>query len=63
MHCLNDEVTAIWNADRVVEGEEMGGKLVAEGVGDVACDEAADCGRNAEGAEFGGIGGILVETE
>jgi len=41
----------------------VGGKLVAESVGDVTRDEMADGGRNAKGTKFGGIPGIFVKTE
>ena len=63
LHCFNDEVAAIRNADCVVEGKEVGGKLIAEGVGNVTCDETADGGRNPKGTKFGSIRGIFVETE
>ena len=63
LHCFDNEVAAVRDADRVVEGEEVGGKLVAESVGDVTRDETADGGRNAKGTKFGGIRGIFVETE
>ena len=63
LHRFNDKVAAIRDADGIVEGEEVGGELVSEGVGDVAGDETADGGRNPEGTKFGGVGGVFVKTK
>ena len=60
LHCLDDEVAAVRDANRIVVGEEVRGEFVAEGVGDVACDDAANCGGDTKRAEFGGVHGIFV---
>jgi hypothetical protein len=40
LHGVDDEIASIWGTNSVVEGEHVMGKLLAEGVGNVACNEA-----------------------
>ncbi len=63
LHPLFDKVAAVRDSNRIVVEEEVGCKFVSKGVGDVACNEAADGGRDSKVTKFGGIRGIFVQTK
>ena len=63
LHGLNDKVHTTSDANRPVVGPDMGGELLAEGVGDMACNDAAHSGGDADGPEFGGIVGVPEEAK
>ena len=50
LHGVDDKVGSIWGADGIVVGQHVAGKLFAEGVCYVACDESADGCWDAEWA-------------
>ena len=60
LHCLDDKIAAIRNANRIVVWEKVGSEFVSKGVGDVARDEATNGGGDSKGAKFGGVRGTLV---
>ena len=63
LHCFYHKVASVGYTYCIVVWEEVGGELVTKGAGDVACNEASDCCWDTEGAEFGCVVGVLVETE
>ncbi len=61
--CFDDEILAIGNAHCEVMREEVCGKPLFVGGGDVIPNNASDCRRHANGAEFGGVAWVFVEAE
>ena len=60
LHCLDNEVASIRNANCIVVWEKVGCEFVSKGVGNVARDEATNGGGESKWAKFGGVRGILV---
>ncbi len=53
LHCVvDDEVCSIWGSNGIIEGEHVTGKFLAEGVGHMSGDEAADGCGDSEWSKF-----------